>query len=77
MQASAIVKAILADRPSTALKPLRSHLTFKRRCEGSSLAENCLLGAYMRLPPCSSPPFAGAQVGLCAVVMTAEGRQRS
>jgi hypothetical protein len=23
----------------------------------------------MRMPPCSSPPRAGAQVGLCAVVM--------
>lgn len=38
-------------------------------CAASSSLENFLEGPNMRAPPCSSCPLAGAQVGLCAVVI--------
>lgn len=38
-------------------------------CAAWFFADTCLLATNNRVPPCSSPPRAGAQVGLCAVVM--------
>lgn len=38
-------------------------------CAASSSLENFLEGPNIRAPPCSSCPLAGAQVGLCAVVI--------
>ncbi|KFM26797.1 hypothetical protein F751_0729 [Auxenochlorella protothecoides] len=33
-----------------------AHLNFSLVCDGRSLTDCCLLGAKMRIPPCSSPP---------------------
>ena len=53
-----------------------AHLNLSVSCEGWSLAERALDATNMRMPPCSSPPRAGAHVGLCAVVMAAAARPR-
>ena len=46
-----------------------THLVLRTVCAASSSLENFLEGPNMRAPPCSSCPLAGAQVGLCAVVI--------
>ena len=46
-----------------------THLNLSFVCAAWFFADTCLLGTNSRVPPCSSPPRAGAQVGLWAVVM--------
>lgn len=46
-----------------------THLGFRDVWAARSLDEYFWEGPKIRVPPCSLPPFAGAQVGRAAVVM--------
>jgi hypothetical protein len=47
----------------------QTHRYFIFVCDRKSFAMRRSLGAKKRAPPVSSPPFAGAHVGRCAVVI--------
>ena len=51
------------------LLPYPICLLFSFRCAGRSKALYARLGSTSKLPPCSDPPLAVFQVGLCAVVI--------
>jgi hypothetical protein len=49
---------------------LEGYLGLREVCAARSREENFWEGPKMRVPPCSLPPLAGAQVGRAAVVIS-------